>query len=152
PAEKTTPMLRPHLTFPVLTLTLTVLAGRVVCAASPQAVDFNRDVRPILAENCFACHGQDASHRKADLRLDVREAAIEYGAIEPGDVEASTLVERIMSEEPSERMPPPKSNRVLSTAQKETLKRWVAEGAKYQSHWAFVTPVRPAPPEVTRPE
>src|SRR4051794_15706124 len=159
-AEKASLMIRPLVTcadwtrigrLSALTLALTVLAGRGAPGASPKAIDFNRDVRPILSENCFACHGQDASHRKADLRLDVREAAVEAEAIVPGDVEASLLVERIMSDEPSEQMPPPKSNRVLKKEQKETLKRWIAEGAKYQAHWAFVTPVRPEPPVVREP-
>src|SRR4051794_6234007 len=151
-------MIRPLVTFQdwtrlgrltALTLALAMLAGRGAPAASPKAIDFNRDVRPILSENCFACHGRDASHRKADLRLDVRESAIEAGAIVPGDVEASTLVERILSDEPTERMPPPKANRVLGEDQKRTLRRWIEEGAKYQPHWAFVNPVRLAPPEVT---
>ena len=95
-------------------IVLTLTSGPARPRGTPQEIDFNRDIRPILSENCFACHGQDASHRKADLRLDVREAAIEAGAIVPGDAEASALVERIMSEEPSERMPPPKSHRVLT--------------------------------------
>src|SRR5262249_2061285 len=130
-------------------LTLTMLAGRIVSAGPPQAVDFNRDIRPILSENCLSCHGRDASHRKADLRLDIRDSAIESGAIVPGDVEASTLVERIRSDEPSERMPPSKANRVLTRDQKEMLERWIADGAKYQAHWAFVAPSRPSPPEVS---
>src|SRR4051812_24122071 len=129
---------------------LTAQATHAAFGASPREIDFNRDIRPILSESCFSCHGQDASHRKADLRLDVRDPAIESGAIVPGDVEGSTLVERIMSEEPSERMPPPKSHRVLTADQKAMLKRWIAGGAKYQAHWAFVAPVRPAPPELTR--
>src|SRR5215472_8365045 len=109
-------MTRPHAAPPVRTrrgwiaaLTLAALAGRASAAGPPQSIDFNRDIRPILSENCFSCHGQDASHRKAELRLDVREAAVASGAIVPGDVEASTLIERVTSEEPSERMPPPKS-------------------------------------------
>src|SRR4051812_43844757 len=110
-AEKASLMIRPPVTFPdwtraarliAPTLALTVLTGQVVVAA-PKAVYFNRDVRPILSENCFACHGQDASHRKADLRLDVRQSAVESEAIVPGDVEASVLVERIMSEDDTER-------------------------------------------------
>ena len=123
---------------PGLLIALTLTAGRPLPAAPPQEIDFNRDIRPILSENCFACHGRDAGHRKADLRLDVRDSAIEAGAIVPGDTEGSTLVERIMSEEPSERMPPPKSHRVLTADQKALLKQWIAEGAKYQAHWAFV--------------
>src|SRR4051794_13358667 len=154
-------MIRPLVTFQdwtrlgrltALTLALAMLAGRGAPAASPKAIDFNRDVRPILSENCFACHGQDASHRKADLRLDVRESAVESEAIVPGDVEASVLVERIMSQDDSEQMPPPKSNRVLTEEQKEILRRWIAEGAKYDKPWAFVAPVRPVLPEVAHQE
>jgi hypothetical protein len=126
---------------------LTIQAG---FAEPPRPIEFNRDIRPILSENCFACHGRDAGHRKADLRLDVRDSAVEAGAIVPGDAEGSTLVERIFSAEPTEQMPPPKSHRVLTAEQKGMLRRWIAEGAKYQAHWAFVAPVRPAPPEVAR--
>ena len=127
---------------------LTVLATHASFGKSPPEIEFNRDIRPILSENCFACHGRDAVQRKADLRLDVRDSAIEAGAIEPGDTEGSTLIERIMSADPSERMPPPKSHRVLTADQKAMLKQWIAEGAKYQAHWAFVAPIRPVPPAV----
>jgi hypothetical protein len=126
----------------------TLLASRVVTAAPPRDVEFNRDVRPILSENCFPCHGQDAGRRKADLRLDVREVAVEAEAIVPGDPEASALVERIMSEDAAERMPPPKSNRTLTKEQRELLKRWITQGAEYQAQWAFIPPVRTNPPEV----
>ena len=125
-----------------------VLAAGSSSGAAPREIDFNRDIRPILSENCFACHGRDASHRKADLRLDVRDAAIEAGASVPGDTEGSTLVERIMSKDPAERMPPPKSRRVLTAGQKDMLAQWIAQGAKYQDHWAFVAPARPVPPEL----
>ncbi|MDR3403577.1 MAG: DUF1553 domain-containing protein [Chthoniobacter sp.] len=118
-----------------------------------ERLEFNRDIRPILSENCFYCHGQDPNHRKANLRLDQREVALhpaESGdiAIVPGKPEASALVERVNSREADEQMPPPKSNRILTPEQKEMLKRWIAEGAEYQSHWAFVPPVRPPLPEV----
>lgn len=113
-----------------------------------QETDFNRDIRPILAENCFYCHGQDGNKRKAELRLDMREEAIQKGAIAPGDPAASGLVERIRSGDPKEVMPPPDSNRRLSSAQKELLTRWIGAGAKYAEHWAFVAPVRPVEPGV----
>ncbi len=118
--------------------------------AGPPSLDYNRDIRPILAENCFFCHGQDANKRQAELRLDVRELAIEAGAIVPKDPVASELVLRINAKDPKELMPPPKSNRWLSPEQKERLKRWIAEGAKYSQHWAFVAPERPAEPVVRR--
>ncbi len=111
-------------------------------------LSFNRDIRPILAENCFYCHGQDGSKREADLRLDVREAALEAKAIVPSDLNASGMIERILSDDADVQMPPPKSNRKLSKSQKEILQRWIREGAEYAPHWAFVAPVRPAEPEV----
>ncbi len=109
-------------------------------------VSFNRDIRPILAESCFYCHGQDANKRQADLRLDLRDAAVDYGAIEPGNAKTSLLVERIFSEDPDSVMPPPDSNRILSSEQKELLKQWIAQGAKYETHWAFSSPTRSALP------
>jgi len=117
-------------------------------AAEP--VDFNRDIRPILSENCFYCHGQDAAKRQADLRLDVREGAVESGAVVPGEPGASTLMERVHSSDPDILMPPPDSNRQLSAVQKQLLERWIAEGGVYEPHWAFVAPVRPPLPEVAQ--
>jgi hypothetical protein len=116
-------------------------------AGSP-ALDYNRDIRPILAENCFSCHGQDANKRRAKLRLDVRDVAIEAGAIVPKDPSASELISRINSNDPDEQMPPPKSNRRLSAEQKKRLERWIEEGAIYTPHWAFVAPKRPVEPTV----
>jgi len=122
---------------------------RIANAQPPaQQLDFNRDIRPILAENCFYCHGQDSNKRQADLRLDHRDDAVAAGAIVPNDDVASVLVQRINSENTDELMPPPKSNRRLSAEQKAVLERWIAEGAKYQNHWAFEAPVRPSEPEV----
>ena len=109
-------------------------------------VDYNEDVRPILSENCFYCHGPDGNKRKAKLRLDVREAALEKKAFVPGDAEASELIKRLVSTDSDEVMPPPDSHRTLTAAQKEILKRWIAEGAEYKQHWAYVTPVRSALP------
>lgn len=110
----------------------------------PEKIEFNRDVRPILSDKCFYCHGPDAGHRQADLRLDIRDEAIDSGAISPGDVEGSGLVERIFSPSPDERMPPPDSHKKLSPSQKAILQRWIEQGAEYQAHWAYVPPVRPA--------
>ncbi len=109
-------------------------------------VEFNRDVQPILAENCFQCHGPDAKARKAELRLDTREGAIGRGVIQPGQSDESEVLRRIMSGDPEVRMPPPGANRRLSESQKELLKRWIDEGAKYAPHWAFVPPMRPPIP------
>ncbi len=117
-------------------------------AMAQQTLDFNRDIRPILAENCFYCHGQDANKRQADLRLDQRDAAIQAASIVPNDAAASGLIKRVMSEDPDEVMPPPKSNRRLTTEQKALLSRWISEGARYQNYWAFETPARPPEPNV----
>jgi hypothetical protein len=111
-------------------------------------VDFNRDIRPILSNNCFACHGPDTSRRRAKLRLDVRDVALRKRAVLPGKPDESELVTRIFSEETESLMPPPKSNKRLTPVQKELLKRWVAEGALYQKHWAYQTPVRGPTPAV----
>jgi len=109
-------------------------------------VDYNEDVRPILSENCFYCHGPDGNKRKAKLRLDVRADALAHKAFVPGDPEASDLIQRLSSTDSDEVMPPPDSHRTITPAQKEILKRWIAEGAEYKEHWAYVTPVRPALP------
>ena len=115
--------------------------------ATPE-IDFNRDIRPILSENCFYCHGQDPNKRQADLRLDQREAAIEGHAIAPGDLGTSELIARIDSTDADTLMPPPKSNRRLSDTQKDLLKRWIAAGAPYSKHWSFEAPSRPSVPSI----
>ncbi|MBP7141161.1 MAG: DUF1553 domain-containing protein [Opitutaceae bacterium] len=130
---------------------LASIAAASVAAGASQAADrrpvsFNRDVRPILSENCFACHGPDKAARKAKLRLDLRDVALEKGAFEPGQPDISDAITRIFSTDPDEIMPPPDSNHSLTAAQRETLKQWVAEGAEYEPHWAFIPPVRPEVP------
>jgi hypothetical protein len=117
-------------------------------AAADEPIQYNRDVRPILAETCFACHGPDSNARKADLRLDRHDDAVGAGAIVPGDPENSELVARIFEEDPELRMPPEKSHKTLTDAQKDILRRWVASGAEYQPHWSFIPPARPLPPAV----
>ena len=111
-------------------------------APLPAKVEFNRDVRPILADNCFFCHGPDAGHREADLRLDVREEALESAAFVPGEPAQSALIERILADDPEERMPPPDSRKELTERQKEILKLWIEQGAEYQRHWAYEPPVK----------
>ena len=113
----------------------------------PGKVEYNRDVRPILAENCFACHGADSAARKADLRLDRRDDAVNSGSVVPGKPAESKIIERIHTDEPSERMPPPKTKKSLTAAQKETLRRWVEQGGEYEAHWSFLPVKRPAVPE-----
>ena len=129
-----------------------LLISTVSCLAGATAaeISFNHDVRPILSENCFYCHGQDGNQRKGDLRLDDREAALAKGAFQPGDAAASELVKRLFSSDADEQMPPPDSNRHLSSEQRDILTRWIAEGARYETHWTFVPPVRPPVPEVNR--
>lgn len=119
----------------------------ILSAAEPK-LSFDRDIQPILSENCFHCHGPDAAQRKADLRLDSFEGATAADAIKPGQPDDSELIHRIFSSDPAEIMPPPKSNHKLTDSQKQLLKRWIADGARYTKHWSFVAPVRPAVPSV----
>ncbi len=112
------------------------------------AIQFNRNIRPILAENCLQCHGPDSASRKAGLRLDQRDAAIEMKALVPGKPEESELVARILSDDAEETMPPPATRKTLTAEQKTLLKNWIAAGAKYQPHWSFIAPQRPALPVV----
>jgi hypothetical protein len=126
--------------------------GVLLSAVALQAaqVDFQREVRPILSANCFSCHGPDKGTRMAGMRLDTRDGAFSQrknGApIVPGDPQASLAIQRITETNPARRMPPEMSHKTLTDAQKETLKRWVAEGAQWKEQWAFVAPVRPALP------
>jgi hypothetical protein len=121
-------------------------------AAADAPVQFNRDVRPILADNCFACHGFDAKARKARLRLDVPEGAFAQRKgsvpIKPGDPQGSEVWARINADDPEEAMPPPRSRKQLTAAQKEIIRRWIAQGAPYQKHWSFEPIYRPAVPVV----
>ncbi|MFM8733611.1 MAG: DUF1553 domain-containing protein [Pirellulales bacterium] len=127
-----------------LTLALLLLAR--TAAAAP--LGFNDQIRPILVEHCFSCHGADSASRKAELRLDQRDAAVESGAIVPGDPDSSVALDRIFSDDPEEVMPPPATKKVLTAEQKALLKQWIAEGAEYQPHWSFIPPARPEPPPV----
>ena len=120
--------------------------GTIAHATPPESeIEFNRDIRPILSENCFFCHGPDAGKREADLRLDVRDAAV-AGAIEPGNSDASELISRIFHEDKDLLMPPPETGRTLTAEQKTLLRRWIDAGAPYQSHWSFESPTRPMVP------
>ena len=124
-----------------------LLAGAGGQGRAADKIEFNRDIRPILSDNCFYCHGPDAKHREAKLRLDDRDAAVAAGVLVPGKPAESELLARIKSHDADELMPPPKANKRLSEAQKGLLERWVAEGAVYQKHWAYERPVRPAVPQ-----
>jgi mono/diheme cytochrome c family protein len=117
------------------------------------AVDFNREVRPIFSEHCYACHGPDEGKRKAGLRLDREEDAFKElksgeHALVPGDLEKSALVKRITTSDQDDIMPPIKHGKPLSKPQIDTLVQWVKQGAKWQKHWAFLPPVRPELPKV----
>jgi hypothetical protein len=112
-------------------------------AAFARDLSYNRDVRPILSDNCFYCHGPDAGHRKAKLRLDVREEALKSEAFVPGDPDKSELVRRIFTKDEDDQMPPHDSAKRLTDAQKNILKEWIAQGAKYEAHWAYIAPAKP---------
>ena len=115
-------------------------------------VDFARDIRPLLSDNCFACHGPDAKQRKADLRLDTREGALVYidgtSAVVPGKPSESELVRRVTTDDEDDLMPPPDSGKKLDATQKALLQRWIAEGAEYELHWSYKPVTRPMPPRV----
>ncbi len=138
--------------FPVLGLVfVTGLAGAAPAPAQGK-VNFNRDIRPILSDNCYACHGPDTVKRKAGLRLDQKASALaklESGdfAIVPGKPDESSLVVRVLATD-DDQMPPEESGKKLSAQQIQTLKRWVSEGAEWQAHWSFIKPERPEPPAV----
>ena len=134
-----------------LTLLLAILAATGAGAATPSAatdLSFNRDIRPILSEQCFSCHGFDAKHRKAGLRLDTREGALAENdgvrAIVPGDAAKSELWKRLVTKDVEDVMPPPEAHKpALTPTQLAKIKRWIEAGAPYEAHWAFQPPVRP---------
>ena len=132
------------LLFFMLSHTAKLLAQESATVAD--SIDFNRDVRPILSNHCFQCHGEDADARKANLRLDVRSVAIEMQAIVPRQADMSSLVARITSQDPDEHMPPASANKRLSEKQIAVLTQWIGEGADYEEHWGFQRVVRPQTP------
>ncbi|MCF7788337.1 MAG: DUF1553 domain-containing protein [Prosthecobacter sp.] len=124
-------------------LLLILLTFPALLAAAPAKVKFNRDIRPILSDKCFFCHGPDPKKREADLRLDVRDAAIEAKAFLPGNAEMSELIQRILTTDADDHMPPAESKlSALTPAEIAILKQWINEGAEYESHWAFI-PLKP---------
>ncbi|HUR47446.1 MAG TPA: PSD1 and planctomycete cytochrome C domain-containing protein [Candidatus Saccharimonadales bacterium] len=139
--------------FWVLSLGLSGALAASKPAASSGTVDFSREIRPILSENCFACHGPDEGQRKAKLRFDLQEEAFKPAksgdfAIVPGDLHKSKLVERISTKDSDDIMPPTKTGKKLTTAQIDFLTRWIKEGAKWQSHWSFVAPRKAPLPQI----
>ena len=125
-------------------LAFAAIPSALIALEAKDAIDFNRDVRPILSDNCYFCHGPDEDERKGDLRLDIREEAIEAYAIVPGDSADSELVLRILHEDPDELMPRPSTNKSLSEEEKDLLVRWIDEGAQYEAHWSY-TPIEKRP-------
>jgi len=122
-------------------------------ARADDRVQFNRDIRPILSDNCYQCHGPDPGARKEGLRFDRPEGFFDKRdtgtPVIPGNVKESTLIERIFADDPDDVMPPPKSHKKLTPVQKDLVKKWVEQGAKWESHWSFIAPVRPAVPDVS---
>lgn len=135
-------------TFRVLLAIAAVSCVQTASARADDELQYNRDIRPILFDNCFACHGPDSAARKADLRLDQRQAAIDLGVLIPGAPDESEMIRRILSTDPDEMMPPPSTKKMLTAEQKERLVRWVKQGAEYELHWSFLPPKRHDPPAV----
>ena len=130
----------------LLLLVCTSISIRAAEPPIPARIEFNRDVRSILSDNCFYCHGNDPKHREADLRLDIREEAVAAKAFVPGKANESELITRILTEDEDDHMPPADSHKKLTQRQKDILKKWIDQGAKYQQHWAYEKPVKAAIP------
>ena len=125
------------------------IAALVLLTGIPaHGVDFNRDIRAILSDKCFHCHGPDPETREEDLRLDTFEGATEDGAIIPGKPEKSELMARILHSDPDEVMPPPKSHKKVTKAEAELLRQWIANGAEYEEPWTYLEPVKEPTPVV----
>ncbi len=130
-----------------------LLPGLVAAGEGSVPVSFNRDVRPILSDRCYACHGPDAESRKADLRLDHRDEALAAGAISSEDPSESELLRRVTSSDPEERMPPVDSGKSpLTESEIALLERWISQGAPYEAHWAYLPVQRPRPPKFAERE
>ncbi len=121
-------------------------------AVENSARDFRFEIRPILSKHCFPCHGPDEGHRQADLRLDDREVALEFGAIVPGAPDDSELVRRITSEDVEERMPPAETGRSLTADEIKKIREWISAGAEYSRHWSYEPPQRTPLPKVSNPK
>ena len=128
-----------------------VLFAAALAAPAAEPISYNRDVRPILSDSCFHCHGPDQKTRKGKFRLDVREDAVAKGAIVPGQPAESEIIKRIFTRNPDDLMPPAEAHKTLTVVQKELLRRWVASGATYEKHWAYVPPVKPVVTQVKNP-
>lgn len=142
----------PDVGYSIAVLAMAGLAFGAGHALGDGDITFNRDIRPILTENCFACHGADSASREADLRLDLRDPAVDYGAIVPGDADSSSLIERIRTDDPDLVMPPPETKKQLTAEQQRLLETWVKQGAEYQAHWSYLPPERQQTPAVDSEE
>jgi hypothetical protein len=141
------------LPLPVVAAPETERETKVTGQSKDEVVLYNRDIRPILSDNCYACHGPDENKRKAKLRLDLKEEAFKEAksggfAIVPGHTEKSLLLKRLLETDPDEVMPPPETGKKLTPEQVGLLRRWIEQGAKWEGHWAYLRPERPAVPEV----
>jgi mono/diheme cytochrome c family protein len=128
-----------------------VLAFPALTPAAEAKLDFNRDIRPILSDKCFQCHGPDEKTLEGDVRLDERASAVSAKAIVPGSPELSEALARVLSDDPDEVMPPPKTKKTVSPAEADILRRWIAEGAEYKGHWAFEPIATTEPPDGKHP-
>ena len=137
---------------PILFLFGLAFSARFICAAEPKPIDFARDIRPILSDNCFHCHGPDAKTREAKLRLDTKEGLFaerdDITPFKPGKLDDSDAWIRIVSSDKDEQMPPPDSNRKLKSEQIALIKRWIEQGTPFKEHWSFQTPQRAALPKL----
>ncbi len=136
-------------------LLLVIVAGLVLNVSIPwlsanEPIRFDRDIRPILSDKCFHCHGPDSENRAADLRLDLESTAKEW-AIEAGHADDSLVIERVFSDDEDLRMPPPESNKTLSEQERDLLRRWIDQGAAWTTHWSFTPPQTPEPPAPSEP-
>ncbi len=139
----------------VLVIALYVASPAANAQEAPEPIEFNRDIRPILSDNCYQCHGPDSNKRQAELRLDDKQGLFNElpsgtRAVVPGKPAESELLRRIQSTDPSEMMPAPESNKKLKPREIALLKRWIEQGASWQGHWAYIRPQRPKPPDVPR--
>ncbi|MEM9157947.1 MAG: c-type cytochrome domain-containing protein [Verrucomicrobiota bacterium] len=133
-----------------------LIAASQATAVEEEEISFNRDIRPIFSETCFNCHGPDEASREANLRFDIPESALakrdnDYFAIVPGKPQDSEAWLLINDEDPDFRMPPPDSHLTLTELQKEKIRKWIEQGAKYEKHWAFVPPIKSKPPASAKP-
>ncbi|QDT05478.1 Planctomycete cytochrome C [Rubripirellula lacrimiformis] len=129
-------------------VSVAVAAGTACVASADDPLEFNRDIRPILSENCFYCHGFDQANRKAGLRLDTLEGATDSDALVPGKPDESELLRRIVSDDPDEVMPPPETEKQISPADQDLIRRWIQQGGTYQQHWAWRPLRRPDAPDM----